>query len=155
MNKVSINKRGFSLLELLIVFAIIVTIAAAGIGSFRNFGKGVNLNSATQILISDLKQMRSNSMIGSLGLKWGVHFVNGVDDYYEIFSTPTNYSDEEKVINIKNTLPDGIIFSEPTEGNTKDIIFNKITGGTDSATVVLFSENMTETINITSIGTIY
>jgi len=155
MNKVCINKRGFSLLELLIVIAIIVTIAVVGIGSFRNFGKGVALSSEAQILISDLKQVRSNSMIGAGGLKWGVHFVNNVDDYYELFSTPTNYNDAEKVISVTNSLPKGITFSVPEEGYTKDIIFNKITGDTDVETVGLYSEGVTETINITSIGTIY
>lgn len=152
MNK---NLNGFSLLELLIVVAILSIIAVAGSSFYRNFGKTVVLSSSAQMIASDLKQVRSNSMIGNGGLLWGVHFVNSTNDYYELFSTPTDYSNGAKSVVVTNYLPAGVTFSDPTEGNTKDIIFSKITGNSNTATVSVASEGNTQTVNVTIIGTIY
>ncbi len=147
---------GFTILELLIVIAIIAIIAAAGSGSFRNFGKSVELSSTAQVISADLRQMQAKAMIGDGGVKWGARFVNGTpDDYYELFSTPTTYSDASKDVTATTTLSKGITFSDPAEGLTKDIIFSKISGTTTDTTVVVTSDGSFSTTTISAIGTIY
>lgn len=153
MNKITFNK-GFSLLELLIVMAIVVTIAAIGSGFYVNYGKGIEIKSISSSISFDLKQVQAKSMIGAGGFKWGIHFVNGATDYYEIFSTPTDYSDGSKVIVSTNYLPASVTFSDPASSSTKDIIFNKISGGTTASSVVMISSGLTKTINVSSIGNI-
>ena len=149
------KKRGFSLIELMIVVAVLVVISSIGVGSYINYNKSVEMNSFAQTMTFDLKQAQSNSMAGVDGLKWGIHFVSGASDYYEVFSTPTDYSDGSKVIISTNYLPKSIYFSNPTEGNTKDIIFNKISGGiTNSSSVIIFSQEVTKTIDVSDIGKI-
>lgn len=148
---------GFSLLELLIVIAIVVILSTIGTGFYINYGKTVEINSLNQTIIFDLKSAQSKSMTGEGGLKYGVHFVNDSDDskdYYEIFSTPTDYSDGSKVILSTNYLTNNITFSDPINGQTKDIIFNKISGGTTAASVAITASGNTKTLNISSIGTI-
>lgn len=142
------------MLELLIVTAIVVTVASAGIGFYINYGKSVDLNSVVQILASDLKQAQSRSMIGEGGFKWGVHLVNGTKDYYEIFSTPDVYSNGAKVILSTTYLSSGVTFSSPSSGTSSDIIFNKISGGTTPSFVGLTSGSITERIGLSSIGSI-
>ena len=150
------NSRGFTILELLIVIAIIAVIAVAGAGSYRNFGKSVELSSTAQVIAADLRQVQAKAMVADGGVKWGARFVNGTpDDYYELFSTPTNYADASKAVNATTTLSKGTAFSDPAEGSTKDIIFNKISGTTTAATVVVVSEGSFATTTIPSIGTIY
>ena len=146
--------RGFSLLELLIVIAIISILAVAGAGSYRGFGKSVQLTSATQTIAADLRQTQAKSMVGESGLFWGVHFVSGTNNYYQIFSTPTNYANASTSIVSTTTLPLSITFSDPTGGATRDIIFSKISGLTTATSVSVVSEGVTKTITITSIGTI-
>ena len=107
-------QHGFSLLELLIVIAIIATVGTIGVGTYRNFGKNVELTSTAQGIASDLKQMQANAMIGQGGYKWGAHFVNSSVDYYELFSTPTTYADVNKVVIATTTLSQGISFSTPS-----------------------------------------
>ena len=155
MDKFSIGTKGFSLLELLLVIALLVTIAAMGSGFYTNYGKSVEVDSITSTMISNLKQAQSNSMVGVGGLKWGIHLVNGATDYYEVFSTPTDYSNVSKVITSTNYLSDGIVFTTPVPSTTQDIIFNKISGGTTATSVVVaFTNGTTRTINISSIGSI-
>jgi prepilin-type N-terminal cleavage/methylation domain-containing protein len=146
--------RGFSLLELLIVIAVIAILAGAGAGFYMNYGKSIEIKSISETMLFDLKSAQSKSMIGEGGLKWGVHFVNGVKDYYEIFSTPTNYSDVAKIVTSTIYLPNSVSFSSPTLGNSTDIIFNKISGGTTSSSISLISTNITMTVSVSTIGNI-
>ncbi len=147
-------QRGFSLLELLIVIAIVAVIGTIGAGSYRNFGKTVELTSTAQMIASDLKQMQSKSMIGERGYKWGVRFEKASpNDRYMTFSTLTDYA--SGTTTSTTTLSNGITFSDPATG-FKDIIFNKISGTISAATTtVVTSEGVFATTTVTSVGAIY
>lgn len=151
------NQKGFSLLELLIVIAIVVTLAAVGNGMYRNFGKTVELSSVSQTIAADLRHMQSKAMTGEGGFKWGGHFVNGTpDDYYVLFSTSgTTYADGTTVSIATTTFSKNITLSNPAEGNSKDIIFNKISGTTTATTIDIVSEGLTQTVNVSLAGAIY
>lgn len=148
---------GFSLLELLIVIAIIMIIAVAGSGTYRGFVKNVELKSTARTIVADLKQVQSKAMTGEGGFKWGAHVVNGTpDDYYVLFSTSgISYADGSTVPSATTTLSKGITFGSPTEGNFTDIIFNKISGTTTATTVSVVSEGATQTVTVSGVGTIY
>jgi len=153
MNNFNGKNRAFSLIEILIVSAIIVILGSMGVGFYANYSKSVEINSLDQTIIFDLKQAQSKSMIGEGGLKYGIHFVNGTKDYYEIFSTPDTYLN--KTVISTNYLTNGVTFSDPSEGISKDIIFNKISGGVSVASSVsLASQSNTKTIYVSSIGSI-
>ena len=149
------GSKGFSLLELLMVITIFIILSVVGSASYRNYNKSVELGAFSQAMSGNMRYVRSKAMIGEGGFKWGVHFVNSTNDYYELFSTPTTYVDAGKVITETDYLPKSITFSDPTEGNTKDVIFDKISGNSTTASVSIVSESVTQTINITSIGTVY
>lgn len=151
------SQNGFSLLELLIVVAIIALLGAAGSGYYRGFVKTVELQSVSKTLAEDLRYARSKSMIGEGGVKWGAHMVNtsGGSQYYELFSTPTNYADAGKAVISTTTLSVGLTFSDPIAGANKDIIFTKISGTTTATTVAVVSEGKYATTTVVGIGTVY
>ncbi|MDO8604628.1 MAG: type II secretion system protein [bacterium] len=148
------SPRGFSLLELLIVVAIVAILGAAGSGFYHGAVTKIEVQSVSRAIASDLKHMRSKSMSGEAELKWGVHVVNtnGGPHYYEIFSTATGYAGG--TITGTTTLSSGVTFSDPSAGTSKDIIFSRISGTTTSTTISILSGNTMETITISSIGTI-
>ena len=145
---------GFTLIEVLIVAAVLVIIAVAGSGFYTNYNKSIEIDAATQSLVFNLKQARSNSMIGVGSFKWGVHFVNSTADYYEIFSTPTDYSSASKVVTSKIYLSNGVTFSNPISDATSDIIFNKISGNASTSQVGLVYQDNSRIINVSTIGNI-
>ncbi|MBI5077804.1 MAG: prepilin-type N-terminal cleavage/methylation domain-containing protein [Candidatus Yonathbacteria bacterium] len=147
------HQNGFSLLELLIVVAIMALLAAAGAGFYRGFMKNVEIQSASKMIASDLRQMRAKSMIGESGYKWGVRFVKNAsgNDYYTLFSTDGTNS----TTTATTTLSSGITFIDPVSGY-KDVIFSKISGTISAATTtIITAEGKTATTTISTIGTIY
>ncbi len=148
-----ISKGGFTLFELLLIMAIIVILGTTGVGFYRNYVKSVEVKSAGQMITADLKSARAKAMTGEDGLKWGAHFINGPDDYYEVFSTDSDYSGAS----VKTTtfLPKAVMFSIPGEGSSLDIIFSKISGTATDTAVVVSSEGQTVTITVTSQGSIF
>ncbi len=146
------NSRGFSLLELLIVIAIMAILAAVGAGFYRGVAKNIEIQSVSKMIASDLRQMRAKSMAGESGYKWGARFVKDAGgDYYITFSTDGTNS----TTTATTTLSSGITFSDPASGY-KEIIFNKITGTIPTATTTSIRiESTTATTTVSTIGTIY
>ncbi len=146
---------GFSLLEILIVMAILAIIGAIGSGIYANYGRGIELNSVAESVSFDLKLAQSKSMVGEGGFLWGLHFVNGSpQQYYEIFSTPTNYADVGKVVVATTTLASSVKFTTPATASSLDIIFNKISGSTTGSSVVITNQSGSKTISVSSVGAI-
>ncbi|OGM90724.1 hypothetical protein A2999_00615 [Candidatus Wolfebacteria bacterium RIFCSPLOWO2_01_FULL_38_11] len=146
--------KGFTLLEILIVFAILAILSAISVGFYKNYAINSEMDLVKKAMIANLKQARSKSMTGEEGLKWGIHFINSEDDYYEIFSTPADYSSASTTIFSATYFPKTISFIEPITSST--IIFNKINGMISATSTVIFSSQIaTSTITITPAGNIY
>ncbi|MEK9154844.1 MAG: type II secretion system protein [Patescibacteria group bacterium] len=147
-------QKGFSLLELLLVVGILSIISLVAFGAYRDFVKNSGLDSIAKGIIFDLKGARAKAMTAENNLKWGAHFINSTDDYYEIFSTPTDYSSASTTIDSTVYLGGNISFSEPAVSST--IIFAKIKGTISATTTItVISESNSKTITVTPIGNIY
>ena len=145
--------KAFTLIEVLLVVGIIAIISVAGSSFYNNYNKSIEIKTTAKIISTDLRQMQSKSMNGENGLKWGIHFVNSDQNYYELFSTTDSY-EVGKTIITTNYLPNGISFYEPGTSSSKDIIFNKIVGNTNPSTVSIVSNGVTQNIEIAGIGTV-
>jgi prepilin-type N-terminal cleavage/methylation domain-containing protein len=150
-----LNQRGFTLLEVLLVVAVLGVMASFSVGVYRNYGANVQLDATRKNIIYDLRQMQVRASAGENRRNWGAHFVNGVQDYYELFSTPTNYADAGKTTINLVYLPGTISFIRPANSTNQDIIFAEITGATTADYVSINSENTTKTINVTVSGAVY
>lgn len=149
------KKTGFTLLELLLTISILAIIAGFGVSSYRNYGKNAELELTGKSIINDLRHIRIKASSGNERRAWGIHFVNGMDDYYELFSTPTTYSDGSKIITDTIYLPRSVELNNPSEGMTTDILFSSITGATTNHSITIESEGVQKTITVTTSGTVY
>lgn len=149
------DKMGFTLLELLLVIGILAIITAIGSGYYRNYARNVEFDSAAKNMLFSLKKAQAKAMAGEGALKWGVHVVNGTSDYYEIFSTPTNYADASRITSETIYISGSVALSDPSEGNSTDIIFDKISGAAAAASVAFSFEGSIKTITITATGNMY
>lgn len=147
--------KGFTLLEALIVIAILAVLSTLGFGLYRNFVKSSELDLLAKEIAFDLKSVQAKSMAGEKGLKWGIHFVNVSNDYYELFSTPADYSSASTTIDIVVYLPGAAYFTDPTASST--ILFNKIRGTIAATSTVSVSspEGDIKTVTVTPVGNIY
>ena len=154
MIKRASHQSGFTLLELTLVIGMIVIIATMSRDFFGSFVSPSQLENNAKTIIFDLRNTRDKAMNGLEDRNWGIHFVNGDNDYYEVFSTPTNYSDLAKNIFVTSYLQNGIIFNSPAEGVNTDIIFTKINGQVASSSIIIKTGSNQRVISIQPQGLI-
>lgn len=124
-----LNKKGFTILETVVVVVIIAAIATISNFSFRAADRGTVLNSAVEQFINDYEKMRSNAINGV--------FLNNTiqPNAYGIFTdfndlgiyfTFIDYNPGDFLKSVGEqteiVLPDGIQISSPNDG-TPDIAF--------------------------------
>lgn len=144
-------------MEIIIVVGILGVLAGIGSGFYFNYAKERELEISAKNIIFDLKQAQTKAMSGEESRKWGAHFVNDNEDYYEIFSTPTDYNDVSKTIETTLYLSGTIFFTAPPTSASSTIVFDKIRGTTAGTSTITISSIMdrTKTITVTAGGNIY
>ncbi|MFH0890491.1 MAG: prepilin-type N-terminal cleavage/methylation domain-containing protein [Candidatus Liptonbacteria bacterium] len=151
------TRKGFTLLEIIITMAILTITTAGMIAIYSNTSRSADLDSAADTITFNLKHTQARAMAGESGLRWGIRFVNSTSDYYEIFSTPTDYEDLSMATDTVNYLSGGISFSAPTASST--VVFEKITGAPTNSTTTTITLSSpageTKSVYVNSSGGIY
>ena len=146
-------KKGFTMLELLIVIGITATLSVIGISFYFNQQKAKILENTTQEIANYLRYTQQKSISQEQGLQWGVHFENpsSGSDFYALY-TGTTYSSPIET----KYLPTGIIFTTPATGNSVNVSFNKLTGTSTNQSIIIqsTSNSATTTISVFSQGLI-
>jgi len=154
-NNLMINSKGFTLLEILLVVALMAVLAGFSVAVYRNYGASIQLDATRKNIIYDLRQMQTRAAAGQGRLNWGARFFNGTSDYYELFSSPSNYADIGKLTLSLVYLPGNVIFTRPANNSNQDIIFASITGATTADYVTISADNNAKNINVTVSGSVY
>jgi prepilin-type N-terminal cleavage/methylation domain-containing protein len=146
-------RQGFTLLEIILVTAVMGVLTAMSVGVYRNLVKRNEVDLAANNIIFELKRAQSSAQSGVDNRRWGVRLTNGVDDYFELFSTPTVYGDASTTIENTTYLAGTIFFTDPIDNTVKDIIFEKIRGTATSTVFSLSSfDGFSRIININELG---
>lgn len=152
------KQKGFTLLEVILVLAILATISAIGFSYLGGFKSGADLEETAGQIVGKLREAQNKAMAGEDNQKWGAHFDNtGADPFYEIFSTNTDYAGASAVVEkiYLTSLAADVKFDMPAGGQSVDVIFSKITGVPPSAQdIVINLQGATKTISIETGGRI-
>ena len=121
------DKKGFTLLELVIVVAIMTTGATVGFLSLGRYSAKRNLDSTLNGVAAMLRDTQKRAMTQQGGSAWGVRFTNGAGnaDVYQVFASSSYVTST-----IKETgyLRNNVVFSEPFSGTSTDISFLQVSG---------------------------
>jgi prepilin-type N-terminal cleavage/methylation domain-containing protein len=148
-NYLMIFKKGFTLIEILLVvgIAIIIFFLSAPFG--LNFYRTQILNETQSDVVSALQTARHNSILQKNDSPFGVHFET---DSYTIFQGSTYASRDTTQDQVFNLTGD-IEISGPDADN--EILFSKLTGGTtDTGTTTITYGELSKEILVTDIGLI-
>jgi len=144
----------FTLVELLIVISISVILVSASL-SLYTFFSHQNLDLTRDEIMAVLKETQNRAILGYDGDgddqsdNWGVHFENSSTDYYKVFYNSFTSSSTVSSYNLKR----GVIYLSPSEGQSKEVIFSRITGLPNASSTIEIclsrdnSDSATITIN--------
>ncbi len=126
------NKKGYTLVEVLIVIFIISILMMAAIVNYRSFQRGLELTSSTNDVIAALQLAQERTLSSKNDDQYGVHFET---DFYAIFKgSDWNASDPDNEVVY---FPSNVEYTDAWEGTTTTILFNRITGTTSSTNDVI------------------
>lgn len=137
-----LSMKGFSLIELLIVVAILALITASGGLVLFNYANRWNLENAVVEIVALIRDAQNRSLSqqdgngDNQGDQWGIHFENGAEDSVKVFSG-SSYSSAR--VATTYVLRPGLKFDIPLNGQSKDVIFSRVSGLPDNPFTVKIS----------------
>jgi Tfp pilus assembly protein FimT len=140
------NSQGFTLIELMVVIAIIILFARVTDSVFVSFGSHSNLELGTDSFVEALRYAKRNSEQVQGDSKWGVKLLKDQIVVFkgESYATRNNQSDQAL------PLPRGV-----TAETLSETVFEKVTGFTTAiGTTTLSIGNKDKDIFVNAKGTI-
>ena len=142
------NNKGVSLVELLLVVAIIAIVASLSVPFYRSFQIEEQLNTVSKDALQVLREAQNKSITAQEDSAWGVHFSSTSPDFgtFQGILFAAYYHDN---YNVPPSITISTDFGE-------DIYFEKLTGNPSSAGVVTIEDNIggSKTITISDVGLI-
>jgi prepilin-type N-terminal cleavage/methylation domain-containing protein len=146
-------KKGFSLIEIIIVIAILGIVSTIIVSSFAAINRTQGLEKDTELVVEQLRQARSQTLSSQNATTYGVHFASTTVTVFAGSSyNPSDPTNEEFVL--KNT---SLVLNVSLTGGGTDIIFKRLTGETASNGTIVVSSTVasrSKTITVYKTGLI-
>ena len=157
INGMKMNQRAFTLLEAVIVMAILAALALIALPSLLANSHSADLTAATQQIVASAREAQSQSISQSMDAPWGIHFANATNTrpFYAIF---VGNSYATGTIKSMHALPSTLSYVSSTlsVGSSVDVSFTPISGiANETVTIgiqVTAQPSLFSMININSAG---
>lgn len=128
----STSKSGFTLVEFLVVFAILAILVAISATAFLYFSSKSDLQNNAQELIEILKSAQNKALSSEGASRYGVYFNNTTPVNQYILFKGASYSQRDVLFDEIHQLPSTIeIYEINLIGGGKETVFNRISGNDD------------------------
>ena len=149
--------KGFTLLEVIVVIAILAILSTIDISSYFLFQKTVDLNDTAQQMAETLRLAQSNTVSSNQNSQYGVYFDSTASPNKYVFFKGADYASKDPAYTKVFALPGEIEFSQINfTGN--QTVFQKVNGSASNAGSVVLQmksdASKTVTVNISSYGII-
>jgi prepilin-type N-terminal cleavage/methylation domain-containing protein len=145
-------KNGFSLIEVVISFAILSLVAWGVIFSFSSYSARKDLDSASARIVALVAEARSKTLAGESNSAWGIHFE---ETKAVLFKAPTY--NPSGVDNKTEMIPRRVSISSINFQNNQ-VIFARLTGAANPSGSITLSvrgnASLSKTISVNALGTI-
>ncbi len=144
-------KKGFTMLEIVVVVAIVMILASVIITSFSKFRNNKVLDTGVENTLSVLAKARGNTLSSKNAYQYGVHFEASQAVLFR--GATYNSSDtNNEVAPLDNALE---ISSVSLTGGGSDVLFDRLTGKTsmDGTVIVRVKSDTAKTKTVTINGT--
>ena len=149
------KQKGFTLLELIVVIAIIVIIVSAGFAIRVGALPDAILSTQTRQVLEGLKLAQIKSISRYKNSEWGVYFLDntGSPDQWIIFKGST-YTSRDTTYDQITTLPSSLSFTSISFSGTPELKFAQITGtpSTSGSITLTSTENEAQTVTVSARG---
>ncbi len=148
-----LNKKGFTMIELLVVFATLVIVGTVGIASFSNYNQSQTVQQAASDIFAllNVAKSRTASQTKTSGC------VSGFQGYQVQFTSNTVYELDElcptPIVIQQNTLPNAVTFTAPSSYPTS-AKFYVITGASSNTTIKVKGYGIIHTITVDLVSNI-
>lgn len=142
-------KKGFTLIEILIVLAILILIVAIVLPRFADIRETQALKNASEISIATLDKARSQSISSLDSSTYGVHFE---ESKMVLFKGSSYSSSDPDNVDVPLLAPAYISDISLTD-DAEDVVFDRLKGLPDVAgSITISTSSKNQNINISSSG---
>ncbi len=142
--------RGFSLIEILIVIAILAVLIGLGLFMSMETLKGTIYRSEQATIVSLLQKARSRSMANIDQVPWSVCYV--APNYIVAKGAVCNAANAYDTVGATPAVAIASDFADPAKFPT--VVFAQLSGDTAAVDIEIMQDNRTSTITINHEGTI-
>ena len=138
------NKKGFTLVELMIIIALFGVVAAFSFPFFRSRNVQHILDASSDELHGILRQAQGRAMSGHNASAWGVHWGTGEYTLFSGDEYDTRDTDHDLIIDYPGSIT--ISTSVNVSGATypEDVVFDQLTGTTDASGTITITSSISD-----------
>ncbi len=143
------KNKGFTLLELIVVIAILVILSGVIIGAFVIFNTTEGVNKDTELVLETLRLARNQTLASKNEMQYGVHFsATNITLFSGATYNPSTSGNEIFALHAGDSL------SVNLNSGGDDVVFDRLTGATsESGTITITSSNSATSKNVTIYST--